>query len=81
MLEIQTYETVNLSILDPELLQEMDSAIFSTEEWDVLTPSAQRIRIDDGFFDALRLTVGERGAVYEGVTELVGNRIQKAGNV
>ena len=81
VLEIQTYETANLVIPNPGLLPELDSAIFSTEEWDVLTPSAERRQIDAGVFDALGLTAGERDAVYEGVTELVGNRIQKAESV
>ena len=45
---------------------------------DVLAPSAARREVDDAVFDALRLTRGERDAVYDGVKELVVNRKQRA---
>ncbi len=35
-------------------------------------------QFDDAVFDALSLTQGERDAVYEGVTELVENRLRRA---
>ncbi len=78
VLEIQTYETSNLSIVNPQLLPEPDPAIFDSANWDVLTPSAERWQIDGMVFDALGLTAGERVAVYEGVTELVENRKRRA---
>ena len=81
VLEIQTYETANLAIVRPELLPELDLSIFDTDEWDVLTPSPQRLLIDDVVFDSLGLTAGERAAVYEGVAELVGNRKRRARSV
>lgn len=81
VLEIQTYETANLPVTDPSLLGELDSEIFSTADWDVLTPSAERLEIDAAVFDALGLTAGEREAVYEGVSELVGNRLKRAQSV
>ena len=44
----------------------------------MLNPSPARRQIDDAVFDALSLTKGERDAVYEGVTELVENRLRRA---
>ena len=49
--------------------------------WDVLTPSPERRLIDDAVFDMLGLTQGERDGVYEGVTELVENRLRRARSV
>ena len=56
----------------------MDACILATTDWGVLTPSAERRQIDAAVFDALGLTQGERDAVYEGVNELVGNRMTRA---
>ena len=81
VLEIQTYELEKLLIPDPRLLPELDSAIFSAEDWDVLTPSVERQRIDNVVFDSLGLTTEERSAVYDGVSELVRNRELKAASV
>ena len=81
VLEIQTYETSNLQILNPQLLAEPKVAMFNAVDWDVLTPSAARRHIDGLVFDALNLTAGERDAVYEGVAELVNNRKHKASSV
>ena len=81
MLELAAYEIANIAIVNPELLPELDAAIFDSEDWDVLTPSAERWRIDGMVFDALGLTAGERIAVHEGVAELVGNRKRRAGSV
>ena len=78
--EIQTYETSNLSIANPLLLQNLEASSFGGADWDVLSPSAGRWQIDGVVFDVLGLTAGERAAVYEGVMELVGNRKQKAGS-
>ena len=81
VLEIQTYETSNLTIVNPTLLPEPNTKIFNATDWDVLTPSAARQHIDAAVYDALGLTVGERDAVYEGVAELVGNRKRRARSV
>ena len=78
VLEIQTYETANLRIVNPQLLPEPASSAFNAADWDVLTPSAERRHVDDAVFDALRLTSDEREAVYDGVTELVQNRRRRA---
>ena len=78
VLEIQTYETANLRIANPQLLPEMAALAFNAEAWDVLTPSAERQHIDDAVYDALGLTSAEREAVYDGVTELVENRKRRA---
>ena len=81
VLEIQTYETANDSIVNPSLLPEPFESAFNAADWDVLTPSAARRQIDNLVFDALGLTADERDAVYEGVTELVLNRKRRAGSV
>ena len=81
VLEIQTYETAGLSILNPTLLPDIDGAIFASSDWDALTPSPERRQLDAPIFDALRLTAAERDAVYAGVSELVGNRLRRARSV
>ncbi len=81
VLEIQTYETANASIVNPELLTDPAASAFNAADWDVLNPSAARRHIDDAVFDVLGLTQGEREAVYAGVAELVGNRKRRAGSV
>ena len=78
VLEIQTYELANLTIVEPGMLPEFDEGIFRATDWDVLSPSPQRRLIDDAVFEVLGLTAGERDAVYEGVRELVENRKQRA---
>ena len=78
VLEIQTYETANLQIVNPELLPEPAASVFNAADWDVLTPSAARRYIDEAVFGTLGLTAGEREAVYEGVAELIGNRRRRA---
>ena len=81
VLEIQTYETANLQILDPKLLPEPATSAFNAADWDVLTPSAARRNIDDAVFEVLGLTAGERDAVYAGVSEMVQNRRRRARSV
>ena len=78
VLEIQTYETANIAVVNPSLLPALDAELFASSDWDVLTPSPERRQIDDAVFDALALTAGEREAVYAGVAELVNNRKQRA---
>ena len=78
VLEIQTYETANIAVVNPNLLPALDAELFASSDWDVLTPSPERRQIDDAMFDALGLTAGEREAVYEGVTKLVSNRKRRA---
>ena len=78
VLEIQTYETANIAVVNPNLLPSLDAELFASSDWDVLTPSPERRHIDDAVFDALGLTAGEREAVYSGVAELVNNRKQRA---
>ena len=81
VLEIQTYETANLQIVNPSLLPEPKASAFSAADWDVLAPSTARRQIDGAVFDAVGLTADEREAVYEGVSELVLNRKRRAGSV
>lgn len=81
LMKIQTYEIQNLRIVNPTLLSGIDVGAFASANWDVLTPSAERRQLDAAVFDALELTQGEREAVYEGVSELVGNRIRRARSV
>ncbi len=70
-LKLELYEFESLTLPNPQLLPEVEPAVFNAADWDVLTPSAARRRIDDAVFDALGLTAGEREGVYAGVTELV----------
>ena len=77
-MKVQTFEIASLQIANPGLLEVPNESIFRRPNWDVLTPSSERRQIDDAVFDAMQLTQGEREAVYEGVNELVGNRIAKA---
>ena len=79
-LKLELFEFEGLQIVNPQLLPELQSTVFNSADWDVLSPSAGRWQIDGMVFDALGLTAGERTAVYEGVMELVGNRKQKAGS-
>ena len=81
LMKIQTFEIDALSIVNPALLSEPDVGIFASTDWDVLTPSAERLQIDAAVFDVLGLSQGERDAVYEGVTELVENRLRRARSV
>ncbi len=81
LMKIQTFEIDALSIVNPALLSEPDVGIFTSTDWDVLTPSVERLQIDAAVFDALGLTQGERDAVYAGVSELVGNRLRRARSV
>ena len=71
---IQTYEAANLPVVEPSLLDDLDATLFASSDWEVLDPSPERLAIDARVFDALELSKDERDAVYEGVTELVGER-------
>ena len=68
---VQTYEAANLPVVNPSLLGELDVALFTSSDWDVLNPSPERLAIDACVFDALELTQDERDAVHEGVTEII----------
>ena len=81
MLEIASYELDNLLIIDPSRLITVEPKVFKTEDWNVLKSSPERRLIDDAVFDVLELTQGERDGVYEGVRELVENRIRRARSV
>lgn len=81
LLEIEVYETKALRLPAPTILADVDSELFQATDWDVLDPSPARRKIDDAVFDALSLTQGERDAVYEGVTELVENRLRRARSI
>ena len=77
-MKIQTFEIEGLSVVENRYLPIFDDADLKSTDWDVLRPSPARRKIDDAVFDALSLTQGERDAVYEGVTELVENRLRRA---
>ena len=81
MIKIQTYELANLPIVNPSKLQDVDIQVFDSQNWDVMSPSPERMLIDDAVFDVLELTQGERDGVYEGVRELVENRMRRARSV
>ncbi len=78
LLKIQTYEVSNLLCLHPREITMRDSQVFASTNWNVLTPSQERIALDSIIFDALSLTQGERDAVYEGAINLVNARLEKA---
>ena len=81
LLRMATYEVAALNVIDPMLLPRIDVALFNATDWDVLSPSAERKTIDNVVFDILTLTQGERDGVYEGVRELVENRMRRARSV
>lgn len=81
LMKIQTFEIESLRMVNPQLLPEPTVSTFNAADWDVLTPSAARRHIDGSVFDSLDMTSGEQDAVYEGVTELVRNRRQRARSV
>ena len=76
---IQTYEAANLPVVNPSLLDDRDAALFASSDWDVLNLSPERLTIDTCLFNALELTKGERDAVHEGVSELIGDRARRSG--
>jgi len=78
LLKIQTYEVSDLLCVKPTNIKVQNSNIFAASSWDVLHPSSERRSLDSIVFDALKLTQGERDAVYEAVKELVGTRLDKA---
>ena len=81
LLELSAYEVAGLNIVSPARLGDFDDAIFASADWDILKPSRARLELDAAVFDALGLTAGERDAVYAAVSELVGNRLRRAGSV
>ena len=80
VLEMEVYEVQQIRVVESGYLPTFDDALLKSADWDVLDPSPARRKIDDAVFDALSLTQGERDAVYEGVTELVENRLRRAGS-
>ena len=81
VLEVAVYELAELLVVDPQTIPEFDVSLFRTTDWNVLSPSPERRLIDDAVFDVLGLTQGERDGVYEGVRELVENRMRRARSV
>ena len=81
LLRIAVYELGMLQVLDPHLVSPIDENVFSATDWGVTSPSSERRMMDDAVFDALGLTEGERDGVYEGVRELVENRMRRARSV
>ena len=85
LLRMVTHELARLPVMKAHLTPRFDddefSRIFNTAAWDVLNPSSERRELDNAIFDALELTQGERDAVYEGVSDLVGNRMRRARSV
>ena len=80
LMKIQTFEIEGLQIVNPQLLSEPNLELFNSQDWDLLNPSPERWKIDGMVFDALGLNAAEREAVYEGVTDLVSNRLRRAGS-
>ena len=80
-LKIERYEIDPLLVVDLNMLEDPDVSIFTASDWDVMELSDERRKIDDAVFDVLELTSDESDAVYEGVWELVGNRMRRAASV
>lgn len=78
LLKIQTYEVSDLLCMHPKEIPVAQDGLFASSSWNVLEPSLDRFNLDAIIFDALDLTRGERDAVYEGVSKLVHNRLDKA---
>ncbi len=81
LLRVVTHELANLPVVAPRYLEGVDDSTFSESDWDVPKPSPARRSVDAVVFDVLELTMGERDAVYEGVTELIENRRRRARSV
>ena len=81
LMKIETYEAANLQTVNPALLSatECASALAQTERLNL--DGEDRRVLDSIVFDALKLSKGEREAVYEAVVDLVAKRLQKAGSL
>ncbi len=80
-LKVELYELGSVPVVNPANLPAVNHKVFASTDWDVLSPSPERMQIDDAVFDVLGLTQGERDGVYEGVRELVENRMRRARSV
>ncbi len=80
-LKVELYELGGVPVVNPANLPAINHDIFASTDWDVLSPSPERMQIDGAVFDVLGLTQGERDGVYEGVRELVENRMRRARSV
>jgi len=87
-LDTAVYEANNMLVIDPSLLPKNDaSKVESNLSKRIILSVYDEIRqndhlaIDDLVFDLLKLTPGERDAVYEAVIHLVETRLKKAGSV
>ena len=78
LLKIETYETANIIVPNPILIDEQDSRQVLNAAGMLELDSKERKQLDDIIFDALNLTQGEREAVYEAVVNLVESRLRKA---
>jgi hypothetical protein len=81
LMKIQTYEIAGLQVVDPRLLEVRDCKTVLAKAQRLELDGADRRELDDVVFEALKLTRGERDAVYEAVVELVNKRLEKAGSV
>jgi hypothetical protein len=91
VLWIAVYEAARFSILDPNQLTKEQKQKLSKAFDKIATrrmgsifeevDAPDRRALDDVIFDALKLTRGERDAVYEAVVELVNKRLEKAGSL
>jgi hypothetical protein len=77
LLKVQTYEVRDLLIPNPALLGREAERSFQGAGLLALDGHDRRV-LDGIVFDALGLTTGERGAVYEALFDLVAKRLTKA---
>ncbi len=78
LLKIETYETANIVIPNPSMIDEQDARHVLNAADMLGIEDDDRKRLDDLAFSALNLTQGERDGVYEAVIGLVEARLQKA---
>ncbi len=81
LLQLKINDLKQISVINPNLLPDIDIEMFNSLDWDVRTMSPERINLDDLVFDTLNLTTNERDQVYEDLFMLVNNRVKKSQNV
>ena len=78
LLKIETYETANIVIPNPAMIDEEDARqVLNAGDMFEVNDKDRKL-LDDLVFDTLNLTQGERDGVYEAVINLVETRLSKA---
>ena len=77
-LKLELYELQSIPFPRPELIPRITIRHLRGNEWDVLSLSQQRRRIDRAVADALGLLDKEQEALYDGAQSIVALRKEKA---